>query len=86
MMMMHKQDFRVQKIFPKPEQSAGYQRLIPLQNVPIFDVAGILVPPVLAVLNTCIKNLEKQLRNPGELHHRCLLNASSKLVGNLFLR
>ena len=59
MMMMHKQDFRVQKIFQKREQSAGYQRLIPLQNVPIFDVAGILVPPVLAVLNTCIKTLEK---------------------------
>ena len=58
-MMMHKQDFRVKKIFQKHEQSAGYQRLIPLQNVPTFDVAGILVPPVLAVLNTCIKTLEK---------------------------
>ena len=56
---MHKQDFRVKKIFQKHEQSAGYQRLIPLQNVPTFDVAGILVPPVLAVLNTCIKTLEK---------------------------
>ena len=41
-MMIHKQDFRVQKIFQKREQ-----------------IAGILVPPVLAVLNTCIKTLEK---------------------------
>ena len=57
--MMHKQDFRVKKIFQKREQSAGYQRLTPLRNVPTFDVAGILVPPVLAVLNTCIKTLEK---------------------------
>ena len=49
---MHKQDFRVKKIFQKCEQLTGCHHLIPLQNVPTFDVAGILVPPVLSVLNT----------------------------------
>ena len=52
MMMMHKQDFRVKKIFQKREQFTGYHRLIPLQNVPTFDVAEILVPPLLSFLNT----------------------------------
>ena len=52
MMMMHKQDFRVKKIFQKREQLTGYHRLIPLQNVPTFDVAEILVPPLLSFLNT----------------------------------
>ena len=58
-MMMHKQDFRVKKIFQKREQLTGYHRLIPLQNVPTFDVAEILVPPLLSFLNTWIKTLEK---------------------------
>ena len=56
--MMHKQDFRVKKIFQKREQFTGYHRLIPLQNVPTFDVAGILVPPVLSFWTLELKALK----------------------------
>ena len=84
--MMLNQDFRFQKIFQKHKQLGGYHHLILLQNFPTLDVAGILVLPVLSVLNTWSKTLEKYLRSPWEFHSKYLLNASSKIVGNLFLR